>query len=198
MSDDPNSPARPSAIDERLYDEPVRFFRPGRLIAGLVMIAVAIIWLVVQNAVGLEPKQGPPDAVGTPTPAIPRLGATQHFTGGTANALVLGRTNHLDGRTAPPRSSFLVVAVQVTNYLTTPLRVSVGDVTLYAQGRKLGAGVVAAGHGAVFAPTGIQPGKAADGDLEFTVRNSAESLVLAYLPRVPNAVPLKWSIPPVQ
>jgi hypothetical protein len=195
MSDDPNGPTRPSAIDERLYDERMRFFRPGRLIAGLVMIAVAVIWLVVQNAFGLEPKQSPPGAIGTPTPAIPRLGATQHFTGGTANALVLGRTNHLDGRTAPSGSSFLVVAVQVTNHRTSPLRVSAGDVTLYAQGRKLGAGVIATGHGAVFTPKGIPPGKAADGDLEFTVRNSAESLVLAYLPRVPNAVPLKWSVP---
>jgi hypothetical protein len=195
MSDDSKGPSRPSAADERLYDERVRFFRPGRLIAGLVMIAIAIIWLVVQNALGLEPKQTQREPVGTPTPSIPQLGAAQRFTGGTANALILGRTNHLNDRSAPQGASFLVVAVQVTNHRTSPLRVSAGDVTLYAQGRMLGTGIIAAGHGAVFTPTGIPPGKAADGDLGFTVPNSAKTLVLAYVPRMPNAVPLKWSIP---
>ena len=51
--------------DERLYDEKVRWFDLERLIAGLAMIGVAIIWLAVDNTVGPAARQ-------TPVGAMPR------------------------------------------------------------------------------------------------------------------------------
>ncbi|MGH2344412.1 MAG: hypothetical protein ACRDG4_04245 [Chloroflexota bacterium] len=198
MSDERRGPRRKTEPDERLYDERVRFVRPGRLIAGLVMIAVAVIWLVVENLFGGTPKQANPGAIATPTPSSPMLGTVQSFPGGTANALVQARPSRLNGHAAPKGSSFLVIAVQVKNHGASPLRVRAGDITLHVQGRNLGAGTIHPGHGAVFASAGIPPGGAAEGDLDFMVRNPAKSMVLEYLPHVPHAVMLSWAIPPAR
>ena len=181
--------------DERLYDERVRVIRTGRIIAGLAMIGIAIIWLALENLHGATEKQPGAGAAGPPSPSIPMVGAAQSFRGGKANVIVQTRPTSFNGRLAPAGSSFLVIAVQVMNRTSSALHVTSSDFTWHLGTRNTGSGIAVAGHSAVFSPVGLRPGATADGDIEFTPPTTSTPLVIEYLPQFPGAAPLRWSAP---
>jgi hypothetical protein len=187
---------RPEPVerDERLYDEKVRLVRPGRLIAGIAMIGVAIIWLAVENIVSPAAPQPRARATATVELSAPRIAVAQSFAGGMADVVVQARPKRLNGRPAPPGSSYLVVAVQVVNRTSAPLLVAVSDFTITTDARKGAYGTAPAGHDAVFSRTGIPPKATAEGDINFTVPNTASSTAIVYVPRVQGAKPLRWSV----
>jgi hypothetical protein len=188
---------RPEPVerDERLYDETVRSVRPGRLIAGIAMIGVAVIWLAVENIVSPTPPHPRAGATATRELSAPRIAVVQSFAGGTADVVVQARPERLNGRPAPAGSSYLVVAVQVVNRSSIPLLVAVTDFTITTGARKTAYGTAPDGHDFVFRRAGLPPKATATGDINFTVPNTASSTAIVYLPRVPHAKPLRWSVP---
>jgi uncharacterized protein DUF4352 len=188
-------PATPPERDERLYDEKVRLIRPGRLIAGFAMIGIAIIWLVVENVLGSSSRQPAPVPTIVAGPRIPSISTAQPFLGGIVDVAVQARPDRVNGHATSAGTSFLVPAIQIMNRSSTPLKVAPTDFTLLEGTHRIGFGAALPGHDALFAPTGIPPGKTEEGDLVFSVPNAASSLVLVYAPRERRAAPLKWSVP---
>ncbi|MGH2409433.1 MAG: hypothetical protein ACRDGS_03585, partial [Chloroflexota bacterium] len=130
---------------EGLYDERVRLVRPGRLIAGGVMIAIAIVWLVIENLMGLNGKQAATPGQTTPVPTIPALATPQAFSGGRVNAALLGKENALPGHPGRAGYQFWIVAIQVTNDHSTPLHLDPTAFSLRSAFRTLGLGRAVAG-----------------------------------------------------
>src|SRR5579864_3720651 len=106
---------------EGLYDERERLVRPGRLIAGGALIAIAIAWIAIENLMGLNGKQAATSGQATAVPTIPALATPQAFAGGRVNVALLGKERVVPGRPVRAGYRYWVIAVQVTNDRAQPL-----------------------------------------------------------------------------
>ncbi|HVA91558.1 MAG TPA: hypothetical protein VNL71_17150 [Chloroflexota bacterium] len=163
--------ARRGANDGRegLFDERTRVVRPERLIAGGAMIALAIVWIVIQNLLGTNGKQAGGAQQTTPVATIPALATPQAFEGGQVNAALVGKERQIPGRPSRAGYQYWVFAVRVTNEGTHPVGLTSASFSLRAPTGVLGPGQAIEGHAAVFSRAGIGVGKQAEGDLAWQV-----------------------------
>ncbi|HVC80027.1 MAG TPA: DUF4352 domain-containing protein, partial [Chloroflexota bacterium] len=154
----------------------------GRLIAGGIMIAIAIIWIVVENLMGLNGKQAVTPGRAIAVPTLPALATPQAFVGGQVNAALLGRQQSLPGHPGRAGYQFWVVAIQVTNDGSRPMHLSQTSFTLLSTYRTLGPGRAVTGHAAAFAPGGIRAGRQAEGDLYWQIADSTAPTTLQFIP----------------
>jgi len=178
---------------EGLYDERVPLVRPGRLIAGGVMIAIAVVWIVVENLMGLNGKPTAMPGRTTVVPTAPALATPQAFAGGRVNAALLGREHAFPGHPGRAGYQYWVVAVQVTNDQSRPMHLSLASFSLLSTSRTLGSGRTVAGHAAVFAPGGIGAGRQAEGDLFWQIADSITPTALQFM-APEGGRPIVWSM----
>jgi hypothetical protein len=158
------------------------------------MIAIAIVWLAIENLMSLNGKQAATSGQATAVPTLPALATPQAFSGGRVNAALLGREKDIPGHPARVGYQFWVVAIQVSNDRSTPMHLGPASFTLRSGLRILGPGRLVTGHTAAFAPGGIGAGRQAEGDLFWQVADSVSPTVLRFT--APDGEhPIVWSLP---
>ena len=157
------------------------------------MIAIAIIWIVIENLLGVNGKQAATPGQPTPVPTVPALATPQSFSGGRVNAALLGRQQSLPGHPGRAGYQFWVMAIQVKNDRPTPIHLAPASFSLRSGPRTLGPGQVVAGHAAAFASGGIGAGRQAEGDMFWQLADSTAPTILQFT-APEGSRPVVWSL----
>lgn len=178
-------------------DEPpaerVHAVRWSRIWVGLFLLAAGIIWLVINNALGLYSSPGA--QVSAPASAtIPALGAAQRDVPLTVTAKLVGYYPSVAGRSAPAGTRFVVIAARVVNRGATPIVIRPAQFALRAAGATL-AGAAVPGQPYTLFARPVPSGATADGYLLFAPSSEQRAWTLTYTPAgAQGARTLSWRV----
>jgi hypothetical protein len=185
---------RADADEDQPRDRRLVSVRWSRVYFGLFLIVVAIIWLVINNALGLNAT--PDSPVSAPSrPSIPALGVTQRAGTLTATAKLDGYYPNVAGRQALAGQRFLVIAARLINGSAAPIVARPSQFSLRASGGAQPGAALPRQSFTLFTRP-VAPGATAEGYL-FFARPLAQgaSAILTYTPAGQGATrSLSWRI----
>jgi hypothetical protein len=190
----PRRPGQSDDPDDAPPKERIVPIRWGRIITGLAMIVVAIVWLILDNHFGIV------DTTRTATPtaimskAVPALGTPQALHSVQVNVKVEGKTTSAGGKQAPAHAHYLLVAVQVSNHDTSPISLRAGDFHLRSDDHVIAAGAAYPGHEGGLFTKPVPPGATATGVLVFQVDDQQTPNLIAYAPGFAAPTTALWRL----
>lgn len=190
------SPRRPVVPEDDHDDgepsgERVSLVRWGRIWAGILLIVAGVVWLAIDNALGIYTTS----SSSTATPAgqpLPALGTAQSTGAAMVNAKEVGYYPSLSGKPAPAGERYLVIAVQVANRSAAALTLRPQQFSLWAHSATLAGDAYTTGHATLFVQP-LAPRATAEGYLTFRTSSGTTSGVLRYAPSA-GAQPLSWRV----
>lgn len=180
--------------DDRPREERVWPIRWGRVVAGLAMIAIAIIWLILDNHFGIVDST----RVATPTAilskAVPAVATPQASGAITVNVKVAGSETSIGGLHAPAGSHYLIVAVQVINRGAAAIRVAPSAFHLRVDDRDVASGFPYPGQNQGLFAAPVPPGRSATGVFLALRRDDQGPAILAFIPSFARGSALLWRL----
>ncbi|HWE63983.1 MAG TPA: DUF4352 domain-containing protein [Chloroflexota bacterium] len=182
---------RAAVQDDEPQEERVALVRWHRIWIGLALIAIAIVWLVVDNALGLSTTTPAPPALQT----APVLGAAQSTDNRLLNAKLVGSYQEVAGRHAPAGERFLVIAVQLVNKSAAPIAVQPRQFIVQGKHMAVPGATYPGQKGTLFARP-VAPGVTANGYLLFLTAVTSTPMTLVYVPPPASGLrSVSWRFP---
>ena len=184
---------RRSEDDEHPRPERVSVARWSRVYVGLLLIAAAIIWSLINSRMGISVPAPAPTPVAPAESRQPALGEAQTAFGRTVNAKLLAVVDRVAGRPAQGGDHYVLIAVQVADH-GADFALAPTDFALRSGTRVRAPGRSYPGHAGLPAHTRLQAHAVVTGTLVFEVPAGATAMDLAYTPRDHPGSALLWRV----
>jgi len=173
-----------AAVDDRVYSERVALIRWPRIWFSLTMILVAIIWIAIDNRLGIVDRTLAPTPTVFARKAVPALATPQVVAGIEVNAKLISRMRTLEGTSSPPGFIYLIMAIQVINESPKAFPLSPDDFRVGANGGAPVQGRPYQGQASQLLTPHLAAGMRAEGLLTFLAPTNHTSALLQYIPAV--------------